>query len=116
MVPGRNGPCPCGSGKKFKKCCLVRMETAPSDSKPAIRIKGGAAFDPSVNAYRAIVHSWDNAERKGEPQEWQSPETFASEAAALDFYKTSIRSGLTDMLTNVAEKVPDGGFTHTRLE
>ena len=20
--PGRNEPCPCGSGKKFKKCCL----------------------------------------------------------------------------------------------
>ena len=19
--PDRNGPCPCGSGKKFKKCC-----------------------------------------------------------------------------------------------
>ncbi|WP_312862075.1 SEC-C metal-binding domain-containing protein [Muricoccus pecuniae] len=19
---GRNDPCPCGSGKKFKKCCL----------------------------------------------------------------------------------------------
>jgi uncharacterized protein YecA (UPF0149 family) len=19
---GRNGPCPCGSGKKYKKCCL----------------------------------------------------------------------------------------------
>ena len=19
--PGRNDPCPCGSGKKFKKCC-----------------------------------------------------------------------------------------------
>jgi hypothetical protein len=23
---GRNDPCPCGSGKKFKKCCLSRME------------------------------------------------------------------------------------------
>lgn len=23
-VPGRNDPCPCGSGKKFKKCCLQR--------------------------------------------------------------------------------------------
>jgi hypothetical protein len=22
MKPGRNDPCPCGSGKKFKKCCL----------------------------------------------------------------------------------------------
>lgn len=23
---GRNEPCPCGSGKKFKKCCLVKEE------------------------------------------------------------------------------------------
>ena len=21
QTPGRNDPCPCGSGKKFKKCC-----------------------------------------------------------------------------------------------
>lgn len=20
---GRNDPCPCGSGKKFKKCCII---------------------------------------------------------------------------------------------
>jgi uncharacterized protein YecA (UPF0149 family) len=20
---GRNSPCPCGSGKKFKRCCLM---------------------------------------------------------------------------------------------
>jgi hypothetical protein len=24
---GRNDPCPCGSGKKFKKCCLPRVST-----------------------------------------------------------------------------------------
>ncbi len=24
--PGRNAPCPCGSGKKYKKCCLLRDE------------------------------------------------------------------------------------------
>lgn len=23
---GRNKPCPCGSGKKYKKCCLVKNE------------------------------------------------------------------------------------------
>ncbi|MGA7455634.1 MAG: SEC-C metal-binding domain-containing protein, partial [Rhodoplanes sp.] len=22
MKPGRNDPCPCGSGKKYKHCCL----------------------------------------------------------------------------------------------
>jgi len=26
--PGRNDPCPCGSGKKYKKCCLPREEAA----------------------------------------------------------------------------------------
>lgn len=23
---GRNAPCPCGSGRKFKKCCISRAE------------------------------------------------------------------------------------------
>ncbi len=23
--PGRNDPCPCGSGKKFKKCCETQL-------------------------------------------------------------------------------------------
>ena len=24
---GRNDPCPCGSGKKYKKCCLPKEQT-----------------------------------------------------------------------------------------
>jgi len=27
-VPGRNEPCPCGSGKKFKKCCIGKVRLA----------------------------------------------------------------------------------------
>ena len=23
--PGRNEPCPCGSGKKYKKCCIHKV-------------------------------------------------------------------------------------------
>jgi tetratricopeptide (TPR) repeat protein len=30
MNPGRNDPCPCGSGKKYKKCCI------PQYDKPAV--------------------------------------------------------------------------------
>src|SRR5919199_1435854 len=26
--PGRNDPCPCGSGKKYKRCCLLLEATA----------------------------------------------------------------------------------------
>lgn len=29
-APGRNDPCPCGSGKKYKKCCLGTEPTAPA--------------------------------------------------------------------------------------
>lgn len=26
QINGRNAPCPCGSGKKFKKCCMNKPE------------------------------------------------------------------------------------------
>jgi uncharacterized protein YecA (UPF0149 family) len=26
MKIGRNDPCPCGSGKKYKKCCLLKKK------------------------------------------------------------------------------------------
>jgi hypothetical protein len=32
---GRNDPCPCGSGLKYKKCCLGQRRDAPSGQTPA---------------------------------------------------------------------------------
>jgi len=32
---GRNQPCPCGSGNKYKKCCLSKEKSPPSASSPA---------------------------------------------------------------------------------
>lgn len=34
---GRNDPCPCGSGKKFKKCCLNRPSVEPTPALEAGR-------------------------------------------------------------------------------
>jgi hypothetical protein len=31
MSVGRNDPCPCGSGQKYKKCCLVADQPKPAD-------------------------------------------------------------------------------------
>ncbi len=33
---GRNDPCPCGSGKKYKKCCLGKEEAAGSRTAPEL--------------------------------------------------------------------------------
>jgi hypothetical protein len=55
---GRNDPCPCGSGKKFKKCCLGKLEAEPrpfaaDDRFTADRRTGGA--DGTVESYDPFV-------------------------------------------------------------
>jgi len=35
---GRNDPCPCGSGKKLKRCCLM----APAAAEPAVELTNNA--------------------------------------------------------------------------
>lgn len=34
--PGRNDPCPCGSGRKFKKCCLNKNIGSPETVDPTV--------------------------------------------------------------------------------
>ena len=30
--PGRNDTCPCGSGKKYKKCCELKQQNKPGNT------------------------------------------------------------------------------------
>ncbi len=32
-APGRNEPCHCGSGRKYKQCCLSKDESAARDAR-----------------------------------------------------------------------------------
>ncbi len=44
--PGRNAPCPCGSGKKYKKCCLFReAQNEQVDFKTTYRFEAGSYGD-----------------------------------------------------------------------
>ena len=36
--PNRNSPCPCGSGKKYKKCCQASDEAAASAPRPTLEL------------------------------------------------------------------------------
>ena len=38
MKVGRNEPCPCGSGKKYKKCCLAKDEAIRATTPPQAQI------------------------------------------------------------------------------
>lgn len=46
---GRNAPCPCGSGKKYKKCCLAEDEASK---------QGSAAEHPTAGGGVARALSW----------------------------------------------------------
>ena len=56
MTPSRNDPCPCGSGKKYKKCCLGKAPTtpatavAPPATEPAV-FEAEPRFYPAVTSY-----------------------------------------------------------------
>lgn len=73
---GRNEPCPCGSGKKYKKCCLVKDQAASAAGVLATglglpreerRAHGGRwpsmpPLSPEEKAARAY---WDDFESSG---------------------------------------------------
>ena len=48
-MPGRNDPCPCGSGKKYKKCCWAK-DKAKQQAKLAVVNK------PSVT--KSVQNEW----------------------------------------------------------
>lgn len=43
---GRNDPCHCGSGKKYKHCCLVKDEDAARRARAAMADAGEAPAEP----------------------------------------------------------------------
>lgn len=48
-VVGRNSPCPCGSGRKYKRCCALKANKTPIGSRIVISVIGvmllvGAVF------------------------------------------------------------------------
>ena len=46
--PGRNDPCPCGSGNKYKKCCLEKDDAARTAAAKATAAAAAAAPTPVV--------------------------------------------------------------------
>lgn len=65
---GRNDPCPCGSGLKYKRCCLRKKKSDPGDLKAAywkrhkIRIKSPGDIAAIERAGRLVIETLDRVE------------------------------------------------------
>lgn len=68
MKPGRNDPCPCGSGKKYKQCCLKTAQAQPEDAFLWRRIRRAIEGSPMqmlefTTAHfgkTALTEAWDD--------------------------------------------------------
>lgn len=52
--PSRNDPCPCGSGKKFKKCCYTKHQAG---IKTAKLIQGGKSEEKVAGLMQQALKS-----------------------------------------------------------
>jgi len=65
---GRNAPCPCGSGLKYKKCCLRQKAAGPKDiedkykKKHNIKIKGEKDIEGIRKAGHLVIETLDMVE------------------------------------------------------
>ena len=70
---GRNDPCPCGSGVKYKKCCMGKPEIETQDlqelyaQKYGIRLKKKPDIDGIRRAGRLVLDTLDLVESKIKP-------------------------------------------------
>jgi tetratricopeptide (TPR) repeat protein len=53
--PGRNDPCPCGSGKKYKKCCLDKDAETARNRPPTTRKHQPS---PVASVAAQAIRSW----------------------------------------------------------
>ncbi len=72
---GRNAPCPCGSGKKYKKCCFDKYDTfgsAQTGQAPgATPLDDSSEFEP-YSGECSDANGWEDYE--ADSQDWATPE------------------------------------------
>ena len=77
MQVGRNDPCPCGSGKKYKKCCMEKDRTAKREGRsvvlapPKLKQKTWADFE-HLKVYDFIEDDFDE-DAEEEPEKFVDP-------------------------------------------
>jgi hypothetical protein len=57
-LPGRNDRCPCGSGKKAKRCCLKKIEVfaaLPPHVREQVAVAAILGHDPRVAAAPPVL-------------------------------------------------------------
>jgi hypothetical protein len=80
---GRNDPCPCGSGKKYKQCCLAKEKATPGISGlkkkfTAKLLSQPKPIDLMERTFGAAIENIEKEQQASEPT--PAPEAPSSES------------------------------------
>ena len=106
MKVSRNSPCPCGSGKKYKKCCMGQDEKAAAEARREAEeseqqrqlaeaaehdrfIKYATELEELSNQANDLIRSsrWDEAEACCRQLQQQFPEEIDGDHRFYEYYK-----------------------------
>lgn len=59
--PGRNDPCPCGSGRKYKHCCRMEETTAADELREILEDEEAAGRQDGEHDVERSVRQWQHA-------------------------------------------------------
>jgi hypothetical protein len=117
-MTSRNDPCPCNSGKKFKKCCLLKDTVSPPSVKPAESYTfvpgsygGPGSFIPSIACKKRCSTNESTYHFVLVNPDVPFPnEDFAARTAELDLELAfqEKASGRSDL--DVAQSLKDAGY------
>lgn len=60
MTVGRNEPCPCGSGKKYKRCCISTSETVKDEIEQIVSLNPNITIDELNAALKSKMDARNN--------------------------------------------------------
>jgi tetratricopeptide (TPR) repeat protein len=89
---GRNDPCPCGSGKKYKRCCQEKDEA----EKSAARAAAQAAQQAALQAQQAESQARYEAARKAFIEKTRELDAYSELANASNAVIDMVRAGRLD--------------------
>jgi tetratricopeptide (TPR) repeat protein len=91
--PGRNDPCPCGSGAKYKKCCLAKEEALAREQHAKAEAERTASHRLHVREMAAAI-----AARLADAADTDEDELTTASNAAADL----VRAGKLDEAEHAA--------------
>jgi len=114
--PGRNDPCHCGSGKKYKKCCQPKDEAAKHEElikEQAGREERNAARRAELQHMkdRAIAELLTNAQGNADEED----ELTKASNAAVDLVQAGKLEEAEAAARNFIERYPEGHDGWNRL-